>query len=91
MDLASENTRVAEELSDKRLICEARFELSDVDRFKRYLFPLGRRAWEYPALTSLVTVGCGIYCYDAGNFWNAFENLKNLPTVVGGERSLRNS
>ena len=77
MDLKSEDAKVTDELRDKRLVCEARFEREDIDRLRQLLLPLGDSAWTYPALTALLTVGTGIYYYDTGNFWRAFANLQS--------------
>src|SRR6266704_1018680 len=77
MDLDAENNRVSLEQRDKRLICEATFELDHIDRLRSELLPLDRRAWNYPSLAALLTVGVGVYYYDAGDFWNAFENLQS--------------
>src|SRR6267378_4268125 len=77
MDLDAEEKRITLELRDKRLICEAKFELDDIDRLRSELLPLDRRAWSYPSLAALLTVGIGVYHYDAGDFWNSFENLQS--------------
>jgi len=76
MDLLAEEERFKSQLRNKRLICEAEFDLSDIDLLRTTVLPLGTKAWEYPAACAVLTVGCGIYYYDAGNFWNAFDNLR---------------
>jgi len=48
---------------------------ADIDRLRSELLSLHRGAWQFPAACAVLTVGCGVYYYDSGNFWNAFDNL----------------
>jgi len=75
MDAVAEEERFKSELSGRRLICEAQFDRSDIDRLRSYLLPLNRGAWKFPTLAAILTTGTGIYYYDAGDFWNGFQNL----------------
>lgn len=59
-------------MAGKRLICEVKFDDTDINAVKDKLLPLGLDAWDYPSLAAVMTVGIGIYSYSGGHLWDSF-------------------
>ena len=71
MNLIGEDKRIEKELKGKRLICELAFDRSDFDQWRCHL-PQGFKAWNYPFVAAVMTVGVGVYEYEQGDYWHAF-------------------
>ena len=70
MNLNDEDNRIEKELKGKRLICELSFDRSKFDQWRCQL-PPSIKAWQWPYVTAVMTVGVGVYEYEQGNYWHA--------------------
>lgn len=75
MDLLAEEAMRVGQLEGRRLLSEIPFNKDDIEQLRRTLLPQGIRAWNFPTLTAMMTVGVGVYYYNQGDFWSEFPGL----------------
>lgn len=75
MDLSDEEATRVGQLVGRRLLSEIPFNKDDIEQLRCTLLPQGIRAWNFPTLTAMMTVGVGVYFYNQGDFWREFPGL----------------
>jgi hypothetical protein len=87
VDLREEDTQLRYQIEGKRLVCEVPFDRALIETLRDALFEHSEKAWQYPNVAAVVTVGVGVYWYQSGVFWDSFPQLTtpNLKTKWGRE------
>ena len=76
LNLSEEDLQLRYQLAEKRLICEVPFDRDLIETLREGLFLNHERAWDFPYLAAVVTVGTGIYWYQSGDLWDSFPRLE---------------
>ena len=65
VNLLEEDTQLRYQIEGKRLVCEVPFDRELIEKLRAALFEDADRAWQYPSLAAVVTVGIGVYWYQS--------------------------